>query len=163
MDKSEYIVSSADVDITIGFSGGIPMKLETGSALEWRFTQSVNPIYAISFKDPISIKAINATYSGSLTIQSGEWNALLNAYAAQYPTAPIPSLMNSPVKLTLTVTYYHKNPVNPYAANTSFQSVIVSDESGSVNANEAQTLVSIDFSGVGIVRKTVPLPPMDNF
>lgn len=158
MDKSEYIVSSADVDIYIGFEGGVPIKLETGSSLNWRCSQSVNQIWAISYKDPIAVKSINASYSGSLEFQSGEWNALLNYYAATN-TTPIPSLINSPKRLVISVTYNHKNPINPYAATTTFQQVVVSDENGTVNSNDPQSMVSIDFQGVGISRKTQVLPP----
>lgn len=161
MDKSEYIVSSADVDIFISFEGGTPIKIETGSSMNWRFSQSVNPIYAISYKDPISIKAINASYTGTLTIQAGEWNAIINNYAATHVT-PIASLINSNVKFSIAVTYNHRNPLNPYSATTTWQNVLFSDENGDVNANDPQTLVSIDFQGTGIQRGTTKLPVQTN-
>lgn len=157
MDKSEYIVSSADVDIYISFDGGTPIKIETGASMQWRLSQSVNPIYAISYKDPISIKAINASYTGSLDIQSGEWNAILNNYAATH-TNPVASLISSNVKFSISVTYNHRNPIQPYAATTTWTNALFSDENGSITANDPQTIVSLEFQGTGIIRNTTLLP-----
>ena len=76
---SEYIVPSSDVQINMTFSGIPSMKLDTGSRLNWANSQSVQDIFAISHVDPIGIVALNATYTASVTMQSGEYNALMDA------------------------------------------------------------------------------------
>ena len=86
---SEYIVPSSDVQINMTFSGIPSMKLDTGSRLNWANSQSVQDIFAISHVDPIGIVALNATYTASVTMQSGEYNALMDAINAAAPAGQL--------------------------------------------------------------------------
>jgi len=113
---SEYIVPSSDVQINMTFSGIPSMKLDTGSRLNWANSQSVQDIFAISHVDPIGIVALNATYTASVTMQSGEYNALMDAINAAAPAGQLYASMLEVAGFTLTCAYALKNAGTPKSA-----------------------------------------------
>lgn len=154
---SEYIVPSSDVQINMTFSGIPSMKLDTGSRLNWANSQSVQDIFAISHVDPIGIVALNATYTASVTMQSGEYNALMDAINAAAPAGQLYASMLEVAGFTLTCAYALKNAGTPKSAIVNFLSCRVSDVSGDVDANDPQTLVTISLRGTGIKRDVSPI------
>lgn len=152
-DYTGLIVSSADVDlyITPPGVGQTARQIVTASQCTGRMQKNVNNIYAISQEDPISVKGINRQYTGSFTVQSGEWFNLLNQYNA-LADEQIPSFVDATSGASITVAFKDVANATPGTTSITFLNVLFSEDSFDVNANDPQTLITVNFSASSITR-----------
>ena len=90
-------------------------------------------------------------------MQSGEYNALMDAINAAAPAGQLYASMLEVAGFTLTCAYALKNAGTPKSAIVNFLNCRVSDVSGDVDANDPQTLVTISLRGTGIKRDVSPI------
>lgn len=158
MARQELIIPAKDVEIWITVLG-VTVKLDTSSRLSRSFVQTLENIYAIGSGDPIGVSDSNASYTITLTAQSGEYQVILNAINAAVPAGG--DLHASFLKLPpFTLTYAHKmlNMIVPSQISTTMFNCRVSDDSEDVSANDPATYSSIGMQGTGIKRVVVPIP-----
>ena len=155
-DQSGLIISSADVQVWVNLGGAKIIQLFTAQQFSGSIEKTVNEIYAISSETPIAVKGINKTYSGSFVIQSGEWNRLLNTYNG---TAALikPSLTDISENLGITVNLVNNADVTPNTTILQYRGVQFSNDAFEINANDPQTLVTLNFRAIEFERSVAPI------
>lgn len=155
-DQSGLIISSADVQVWVNLGNGAIIQLFTAQNFSGSIEKSVNEIYAISSETPISVKGINKAYSGSFVIQSGEWNRLINSYNG-IATTLRPSLTDIPEGLTVTIMFSNRADLTPTDTTLTYTGAQFSNDSFEVNANDPQTLVTLNFRATELTRQVIPI------
>jgi hypothetical protein len=157
MALQEFVIPTKDVDMYINVNG-TPLKIDTGARFNRAYAQTLENIFAISHSDPIAVASTNANYSASISLQSGEYHALLDAINATVAAggALYASFLQLP-PFTFTVSWHMKNMVVPRTVSMSFFNCQVSEDSEDTSANDAQTLVSLNMQGTGIKRDVYPI------
>lgn len=154
----QLVIPSQDVKLMINGPWGIPFYLNSVASFNYEDAQNTQDVYAISHKKPIAVVSVNTTYSGSMDLQSGEAGLLLDAINAKQPSGQLyASLLDIPY-FTVTMTRQYKNTGTPMSEIITWENCVLDRNSGSVTANDAQTMTSISFRGTGISRKVTLLP-----
>lgn len=148
------IISSADVSMNI-LVNGVMISVDTGVQLQANVAQDTQEIFAISQTDPIGIKRLNRRFTGSLSIQAGENEQILDAINAILPT-PIASLCELS-GFSLTWTLKMGTVAEPRQYNYALNNVSVSSDDFSVDRNSPETQKSFNFTALQLVRKVVTL------
>ena len=81
-----YIISSAEAKMNITHRGQM-FDIVTGVQLSISRTQDVQEIFAIGRLEPIAKKVINKRFTGNMSLQTGEYETILDAINA-WGTSP---------------------------------------------------------------------------
>lgn len=157
MMRQELIIPAQDVKIWLGVDGLI-VAADTATSLSRAFVQQVDNIHAIGSADPIGIVYGTKNYTIDMTLQSGEYQAILNAVNAQLPAGR--ELYATWLQFRqITVTWVH-NMVNlavPQSISTSMLDAKISNDSEDITRESMETNTTINFTGVGLKRTVTPL------
>lgn len=154
---NQYVVGSKDVQIYIKFPGIPAIKIETGTTLNLTYSKNVQDIFAIGAEDPIDISPINASYTATLALQTGEAQLILDAINAGLSGGEAPyATINQVPSFTLSKTMFLKNSTIPKTVTESLMNCMIDNTSSDVNRNDAETLTSIGLRGIGVQRTVAP-------
>lgn len=155
---NQYVVGSKDVQFHMKFPGIPSIMIETGTSANLTYSQTVQEIFAIGTGDPIDVTSLNAQYTATLTLQTGEAQILLDAINGGLPagTAPYSSLNQVP-SFTLSKTTNLYNTTVPKACTESLMNCKIDNNSSDTNRNEGETLTTISLRGVGVQRSVAPI------
>lgn len=153
-----YVVGSPDVDIYIKLANIPPIKIETGTTLNLTWSQTVQDIFAISYRDPIDNPSINNQYTGTLGFQSGEYQTIMEAVNSNLPAnqAPYASLAQLP-PFTLSKVTKMYNLQGQKSITESLLNCRCETLSSDTDRNNVETLTSISVRGTGLQRAVSPL------
>lgn len=159
MANNPYVIGSQDVSIyfkTPEMPAGV--KLETATALNYTFTQNLQEIFAIGANDPIDLKELNATYTASLTFQSGEYQTLVDIVNGALPASVPPyATLNQLRNFTISKVTTMTNAAIPKTVTEVLYNCQIDNNSSDVNRNEAETLHTISLRGTGVQRIVLPI------
>ena len=144
------IVSSAETKINIT-QGSNVFDVVTGVQLSVSRTQDVSEIFAIGRYTPIGIKRLNKRFTGSLVLQTGEYETILDAINASITTGFIASLADLGT-FSIGWTLSLSGLVTPRTIIYSLDNCNVSSDDFSVDRNSPETNTSLSLQGVGITR-----------
>lgn len=158
MSKQEIIIPSKNVQIWLTYEN-ITVKLDSSSRLSKTFTQTIDNIYGIGYEDPIGIVNSNAAYSTQLTLQTGEYQILLNAINGVLPAGAemYASFLQVPV-FGLSITYAMNDLIVPSTCTWTLNNCRVNEDSEDITANDPATYTTIGIQGTGITRRVAPIP-----
>lgn len=155
---NQYVVGSKDVQIYIKLPGIPAIKIETGTSLNLTYSKNVQDIFAIGSEDPIDIAPINASYTATLSFQTGEAQLLLDLINGGLPAGQAPyATLNQIPTFTLAKTMYMRNATIPKTVTESLMNCMLESNSSDSNRNDAETLSSISLRGIGIQRTVAPI------
>lgn len=155
MAYNSLIVSSAQTQITLSTGSNI-YNIVTGVQLSVNKTQDVSEIFAIGSNPPIGIKKLNQRFNGSLSLQTGEYETIIDAINATIQTGFIASLLDlGPFSLGWTIEM--NDLVVPKSIIYSLDNCIAASDGYSVDRNSPETNTSIDIQGLGITRTVLNL------
>lgn len=152
----QLVIPSQDVKLMINGPWGTPFQLNSAASFNYESSRTVQDIFAVSWEAAIAVVPINKTYSGTLEFQEGEAGLLLEAINATSRGILYASLMEIK-NFSLTMTKQYKNLVTPMSEIITWENCVLDRDSGSVNANDAQTIKALSFRGTGITRRTTLL------
>lgn len=152
------VVPSKDVRILMT-AGNLPsIPLSTATALNITDSKTLTPIYAIGSAEPLTIEDVNAQYTATLTLQTGELDEILNAVNGALGVGETPYATLSQVQdLSLTVSSQMKNAAIPITVSLTLVQARIDSSSSDYNRNDPETLTTISFQGVGYSRRVTPL------
>ena len=122
-----YIISSAEAKMNITHRGQM-FDIVTGVQLSISRTQDVQEIFAIGRLEPIAKKVINKRFTGNMSLQTGEYETILDAINASITTGFISSLTD-----------------------------LGNSDDFSVDRNSPEINTSLAIQGIGITRSVLPL------
>lgn len=147
-----YIISSAEAKMNITHRGQM-FDIVTGVQLSISRTQDVQEIFAIGRLEPIAKKVINKRFTGNMSLQTGEYETILDAINASITTGFISSLTdlgNFSIGWTLEMTGLR-------TIIYSLDSCAISSDDFSVDRNSPEINTSLAIQGIGITRSVLPL------
>lgn len=150
-----YIISSAEAKMNITHRGQM-FDIVTGVQLSISRTQDVQEIFAIGRLEPIAKKVINKRFTGNISLQTGEYETILDAINASITTGFISSLTdlgNFSIGWTLEMT----GLIVPRTIIYSLDSCAISSDDFSVDRNSPEINTSLAIQGIGITRSVLPL------
>lgn len=155
---NQYVVPSPDVQSYLKVVNIPALRIETATSINLTYANTITDIFAIGTKDPISIEDLNAQYSGSISIQSGEAQLILDAINGGLPatTPPYATLAQVP-SFTYSRTMSLLNAAVPKTVTESLLNCKIESISSDVNRNDPETLTTISFRGVGVQRTVSPI------
>ena len=157
MDKQNLIVASPECQMYTNI-GGVSLQLATATEFSYAFATAVNEIFAIGQKPPIGLIDINKTYTGELSIQSGEAQTILDAINATVRGSNFYATFLELPPFTLSWSYKFKTDVGTSRTVTvSMMNCIVSNEGGSISRNSPETITSFSIRGIGAQRNVIAL------
>lgn len=148
------VVSSADVDLYLTLAGVPPIQLFTGVQLQVTVSQDVSEVHAISQVDPIALKRATRRYTGTFSIQNGEYEQnILNAVngTALYAATPIASLLELR-SFTLSWKMYMGTDVAPISYMYALNNCMLSSQDLSIERNSVETTISFNLTATGLTR-----------
>ena len=151
---SEFVIASPDVSLMIQVQGGTPITLTTGTELSYNFTRNTQDIFAIGSAEPIQIVSLNSTYTGGMSLQTGEYQTLLDAINSG--STLYASLLQVP-SFTMSWSYAISSGATPRKITMSLLECKFSDDNGSVSRNDPETISQLSFRGIGVQRSVSPL------
>lgn len=116
--------------------GSLTFPLLTVSSVDWNDASEGEDIYAIGTEEPIGNKTNANKYSGKLSLQVGELNAILSG-----------SGFNSAIRIrnaTLAITAL----TGGYAKT--YKNVNILTDSSATKAKDKESLTSLDFNAIGL-------------
>ena len=131
-----YIISSAEAKMNITHRGQM-FDIVTGVQLSISRTQDVQEIFAIGRLEPIAKKVINKRFTGNMSLQTGEYETILDAINASITTGFISSLTdlgNFSIGWTLEMT----GLIVPRTIIYSLDSCAISSDDFSVDRNSPE-------------------------
>lgn len=145
-DYSNLVTSAAECKLWIAFvgvSGSWPVV--TGRNYNRTDSQTVTPVYAIGSRTSITNKPIAVNFSGSVSLQVGEYHQILNALnGAGFEYA---SLIYA-TGVSITVEY--RNELSLYAQTETLLGINFTSVNTSIDANDVETTVDLAFQGTEI-------------
>lgn len=155
MSYNSLIVSSAQTQITLSTESQV-FNIVTGVQLSVDKTQDVTEIFAIGSQTPIGIKRLNQRFAGSLSLQTGEYETLLDAINASISSGFIASLLDlGPFSLGWTIQM--NDLIVPKSIIYSLDNCVAGSDGFSVDRNSPETNTSINIQGLGITRTVLNL------
>ncbi|MEG0899027.1 MAG: hypothetical protein RSF40_04870 [Oscillospiraceae bacterium] len=157
MNYENLVVASSDVQLFISV-GSTTLQLATGTSLQYTLAQNVQDLFAIGQIDPIANKSLNATFAAQLSLQSGEYETILDALNATVSSVGefYASMLNMP-PFTISWCYQMNGLVIPKTVSYALQSCRAENVGGAVDRNDPETISSWSIKGTGIVRRVTPL------
>lgn len=148
------VVSSADVDLYLTIPGAPPIQLFTGVQLQLTVSQDVTEVHAISQVDPIALKRATRRYTGTFSVQNGEYEQnILNAVngTALYAATPIASLLELK-NFTLSWKMYMGTDATPVSYLYALNNCMLSSQDLSIDRNSIETTISFNLTATGLTR-----------
>lgn len=148
-----YIISSAETSLSLTYNGQM-YDIVTGVQLSISRTQDVQEIFAIGRLTPIGKKRINQRFTGTLVLQSGEYETILDAINASITTGFISSLSDlNNFSIGWALRMDGISP--PRTAIYSLDSCSVASDDFSIDRNSPETNTSLSLQGIGITRSVL--------
>lgn len=136
LNLNNLIYTSTDYKIALSIPGGVTAPLNSVESYGYEAKVEDETIYAIGQDEPIGEKQNAAQYSGKLSLQAGELQALLAASGL---------VLGTQIKgATLSIVTFAGDLLHVW------KSVNVISQSGDVKAKDKQTLVNLTWKAVGV-------------
>lgn len=151
MDYSQYIVSSASVQMTLTYKG-VNYNIATGVQLSISISQDVNEIFGIGQLTPIGLKKLNQRFTGNLSLQTGEYETILDAINAGVNDG---NFIASPLDLDRFSLGWAMSTegVTPKTIIYSLDLCSINNSDYSLDRNSPETNTSFSLQGLGITRR----------
>lgn len=149
------VIGAQDVKIRIKLPDLPSILIESGQSLNTTISRTVQEVWGIGSEPPIDLVTQNAQYSASLTLQSGEYQLLLDAINNVLAT-PVAGLHQVP-EFTLSKTYTFTSTDVPKTVTETLLRCKIESESADVSANDIQTTTTLQIRGIGKQRLVEPI------
>lgn len=136
---NQLIITSADYKImliVLTASGSRSFPLLTVDSIDWEDASENEDIYAVGTEDPIGNKSNANKYSGKITLEIGESNALLSVCGFNSAIR----IRNATLAITAIVGAYSKV----------YNAVNINRDASSTKAKDKSSMTSWDFSAVSL-------------
>ena len=133
---NNLVFTSADYKIIVAMSSGTAYPLQTAEMVSTSNAREEETIYAIGTEEPIAAKRNAVKYSGKLTLQAGELNAILELEGLVEGS----QIANATLAIAA---------LNGAFART-YSGVNFNTESLDVKAKDKETPISMDWTAVAI-------------
>lgn len=152
MTYNPLIISSAETQITLQKGSSI-FNIVTGIQLSVSQTQDVQEIFAIGQLPPIGVKRLNQRFTASLSLQSGEYETLLDAInaGATNPADYIASMLDLD-QFSIGWSISMSGLLVPRMIVYSLDNCASSTVDYSLDRNTPETNTSLSLQGIGITR-----------
>lgn len=145
------VVSSSDVSMSLTMPGMTPVSINTGVQLSVSISQDVQEVHGIGQVDPIALKRATRRYTGSFSLQNGEYEQELLSALIAASGLSLASLLE--VK-DFTLSWSMSTPKALFTY--SLLNCMLSSQDMSVDRNSIETTVSFNLTATGLTRKTLP-------
>lgn len=148
LNLNNLVTSSDRYSVSVVF-GNLTLQLNTVQDISKDHSQTVANAYAVGTKSPISSKAVNEQYNGTMSLQSGEYDELIQALQTEF--SQINGLMDiSEFSATIAFDIIRVNKDTGWV--DLWRSVQFNKESDKVEKNSTETIVSVGFMATGYTK-----------
>lgn len=155
---NQYVVPAKDVQLWIKVGDLPSIRIETGISNNFTYGRTLQDIFAIGEEDPIDTIGTNSQYTATLSLQSGEYQTVLDAINGVIPATQAPyATWNQFESFTISKTMYMRNAAIPKTITESIVNCLVENTSADVNRNDAETIHNLSLRGNGVRRTVAPL------
>jgi hypothetical protein len=131
------VITAAEYKCVMILPNNVSVILTTLQGIDMNGKRESEPIHAIGQQDPIAQKRNNASYSGKLDIQLGEWTKVLTLAGIIEGT----QIENATLAIT---------SVNPNGIQRVYNGLNIDGEGISIKAKDKQTVVSLDWNALNV-------------
>lgn len=152
LNLNNLVTSSDRYSVSVVF-GNLTIQLLTVQDISKDHSQTVSNAYAVGTRGPIATKAVNQLYNGTISMESGEYDSLIQALQAEFIT--INSLMDvSQFSATIAFDIIRVNKDTGWV--DLWRSVQFNKDSDKVEKNTTETVVSLGFMATNYNRYQIP-------
>lgn len=145
-----YIISSANVQMNLSVGSNV-FNVATGVQLSVNMGQDVTEIFAIGNLTPIGIVNLNRRFSANLSLQSGEYETILDAINASITTGFISSLMDLR-SFSIGWSLSMSELLVPKTIVYSLDNCRINSNDFSSDRNSPETNTSLSIQAIGLTR-----------
>lgn len=133
---NKLVYTAADYKIIMIVPGAGSFPLQTCETMNTSIQREEETIYAIGVEEPIAAKRNAVKYSGKLSIQAGEANAILQIAGLNEVT----QIANATLAITALVGGFSRT----------YSGVNINTENLDVKAKDKQTMIQMDWTAVAV-------------
>lgn len=152
------VIPSKDIQIYFSTNGLPSVKIVGGATINLTDTKTLQPIYAIGSQEPLTTEDVNAQYNFTLTLQTGDYDQILDAVNGALPAGEVGYATWGQIpQFSISVVFYLRNAEVPRTVTKTLIQCKTDSNSHDISRNDAETLTTISGQGTGIDRIVTPL------